>query len=116
YGDHRDLHSFPTRRSSDLGQPLELLGHAPALVAIEAEDQGRRVARVAVPPGHEDELLGEELIGDPFVGERDLALLALDEGDLAAVAAVEPGDELAGVADGGGEEQQADVRGEEVEG
>src|SRR5687767_15644389 len=22
YGDHRDLHSFPTRRSSDLGNPL----------------------------------------------------------------------------------------------
>src|SRR5438105_7579649 len=35
YGAHRDLHSFPTRRSSDLAADLvELLGHCPGLQAL----------------------------------------------------------------------------------
>src|SRR5690606_41436052 len=29
YGDHRDLHSFPTRRSSDLGVPFLLISADP---------------------------------------------------------------------------------------
>ena len=35
----------PSAASASSGKPLELLGDAPALVAVEAEDQGRRLAR-----------------------------------------------------------------------
>ena len=31
YGDHRDLHSFPTRRSSDLGRVVEVKGFGAGL-------------------------------------------------------------------------------------
>src|SRR5690348_17660536 len=46
-GDHRDLHSFPTRRSSDLGQPEHrVLG--PALDEPERDqaDQDRKSTRL----------------------------------------------------------------------
>src|SRR5687767_15372532 len=53
-GDHRDLHSFPTRRSSDLGQGdvahlpgLGVAAHQPHLVALgeagEATGEGHRL-------------------------------------------------------------------------
>src|SRR5690349_22037852 len=31
YGDHRDLHSFPTRRSSDLGEMVQERGFSPGV-------------------------------------------------------------------------------------
>src|SRR5437762_9447098 len=36
YGPHRDLHSFPTRRSSDLLQPGDLIVIGPALFEVRA--------------------------------------------------------------------------------
>src|SRR5436189_5093392 len=48
YGDHRDLHSFPTRRSSDLRVHHVLLGPEVALAALRARLRGlprRRVDR-----------------------------------------------------------------------
>src|SRR5690349_23096779 len=41
-GDHRDLHSFPTRRSSDLEVPLDVVAHVEALDR-EAMRQARGV-------------------------------------------------------------------------
>src|SRR5205823_14264264 len=44
-GVHRDLHSFPTRRSSDLGVPFHAilrLGHRPAKQNEMAEPPGRQ--------------------------------------------------------------------------
>ncbi len=91
-------------------QPLELLGHIPALVAIEAKNEGRHLAGMAVALGHQHDLLGEELVGDPHVGERHLALLALDQLEPPAMAALEPGQEFARIADGRGQKQQPGVR------
>src|SRR5438045_9370357 len=48
YCDHRDLHSFPTRRSSDLkvgadeGRNVSRRGHAPALRALPEEPRDLR--------------------------------------------------------------------------
>ena len=39
---------------------LDLLGHGPALVAVEAKDQGRRHPRLGVAAGHFLELLGQQ--------------------------------------------------------
>src|SRR6266487_2674892 len=62
YGDHRDLHSFPTRRSSDLGGvlrgqakgvPTDRVQHVVALLALEPRDhvaarEGLQVPHVQV--------------------------------------------------------------------
>src|SRR4051812_20966745 len=71
-------------------QALELLRQAPALLAIEAEDERGHLARVAVPLGHGDELLGEKLIGDPLVRQRNAPLGTLHELELSLMAAPEP--------------------------
>src|SRR5437870_6827596 len=42
YADHRDLHSFPTRRSSDLADRHNL-------VVVAVQDQGRHVDPLQVP-------------------------------------------------------------------
>src|SRR6202043_682685 len=47
YGDHRDLHSFPTRRSSDLVQLFQLGQHRlPALPELGAVRVERTLDRV----------------------------------------------------------------------
>jgi hypothetical protein len=51
--------------------------------------------------GHVHDQFVEELIGNPVVGERHLAVLAFDELDLTAVTAVQPVDELGGVTNRG---------------
>jgi len=97
-------------------QPLEHLRDAPALVAIEAEDQcGGRAHRV-VALGHLHELLAEEHVRHPAVGERNLALLALHKLQFAAVAPLQPAEEFQRVADGGRQQQEADVRGQHGQG
>src|SRR5947209_20620503 len=53
-GDHRYLHSFPTRRSSDLYRQLGLL----------SEQRGPPFLRERLRRGKEDLLLGCELVGD----------------------------------------------------
>ena len=58
---------------------LDLLGHGPAFVAIEAEDQGRRHPRVGVALGHLFELLGEQRIADPVVAQGHAAFFAADQ-------------------------------------
>src|SRR5262249_16245151 len=65
------------------------------------------------PPGHVPPLLPQELVGHPAEGQRHLALLALDQLQLAPVAALQPGHELRRVADGRRQEQQPDVLGQE---
>src|SRR5206468_12439585 len=77
-GDHRDLHSFPTRRSSDLRSPVAVTTTAPAAAAsavrwsagsseasaraasliggsgVAPSDRGRRTGgRSCAPPGYE---------------------------------------------------------------
>src|SRR5205807_10048129 len=48
-GDHRDLHSFPTRRSSDLGKPVRGIGErrrgqiGPKICAVEARQAEEQV-------------------------------------------------------------------------
>ncbi len=58
---------------------LELLGDAPALLAVEAEDQGGRQPRGLVPLGHSLDLLGEQLVGHPLEDQRHLALAPFDQ-------------------------------------
>src|SRR5438045_6750659 len=45
YGDHRDLHSFPTRRSSDLGAPARLSAiHSFAKAPLRMSASSRRIS------------------------------------------------------------------------
>ncbi len=90
-------------------EPLEHLGHAPALIAVEAEDQGRGGAPVSFPTGHRHQLIAQELVADPAKGQRHLAFLALDQLQLARVTAFQPGQELKCVAHRGRQQQQPNV-------
>ena len=89
---------------------LDLLGHRPALVAIEAEDQGRRAAGRVVALGHGLDLLAQEHVGHPVEIQRHLPLFALDQFQLPLVAVAKPVDEFHGVAHGRRQEQRADLR------
>ena len=93
----------------------DVLGDAPALLAVEAEDQGGRPRAFLVATRHHDELFVEELVGHPFVGQRHPAFLALDQRDLAVVLPRQPADELGRVADRRREQEQADVLGQHAE-
>ncbi len=91
---------------------LQLLGDVPALLTVEAEDQGRSAADVGFAFGHERQLFIEQLIADPAVAQRHAALGPFDQLQLAAVRLVEPAQELAGVAHRGRQEQQSHMRGQ----
>ncbi|GBD37659.1 hypothetical protein HRbin36_02795 [bacterium HR36] len=58
------------------GQPLELFGDAPAFLTVETEDECRRLPRRRRTLGHPLHMLGEELVGDVLISERDTAFLA----------------------------------------
>src|SRR5688572_31630071 len=56
YGDHRDLHSFPTRRSSDLVLVLSNSGK-------RSDDNAERLARLGLPANeHEGVLTSGEVL------------------------------------------------------
>src|SRR5207244_11581845 len=62
--DHRTLHSFPTRRSSDLGFPGHLLDRRPKHIMLAAEvevEGGARDAGCAGDAVHREVLEGELL-------------------------------------------------------
>src|SRR5699024_5624641 len=106
YGAHRDLHSFPTRRSSDLGQP-EHLGEA--VHRVRGEHPGAGAA------GGAGVLLdvGELGVGDRVVGAQRHRVDQVDPvlGDAL--------DGLAGLGGAAGDEDDRDVqahRGHEVAG
>ncbi len=88
-------------------EPLQLLGHAPTFIAIEGEDEGRRLACRVIPLGHIHQQLVEKMIRHPAIGEWDLPLAPFDEINFAAVRAIEPVEELDCVAHRRGEEQQS---------
>jgi hypothetical protein len=83
-------------------QALEHLGHAPTLIAVEAENQRRRRAVLALALGHVDQLIAEKFIADPAERQRHLAFLALDQFQFALMTALQPVEELAGISDRGG--------------
>ena len=93
----------------------DVLGDAPALLAVEAEDQGGRPRTFLVAARHHDELFVEELVGHPLVGQRHPAFPALYQGDLAVVLPRQPADELGRVPDRRREQEQADVLGQQAE-
>ena len=95
---------------------LDLLGHGPALVAIEAEDQGGRHPRVGIALGHVFDLLGQQLVADPVVGQRHAAFFAADQFEGPLVAQPQPVDEVHGVAHGGREQEQPHVRRQQSQG
>src|SRR5262245_20997139 len=101
--------------TSQQRQSLELFGNAPAHVAIEGEDQGRRFWRGRLPLSQLDQVLTKQQIGNPVIRERHLALVALDQLDFTAMASIEPVDELVGIANRGREKQQTHVLGKEIE-
>src|SRR5437879_2105840 len=67
------------RRPRQQVESFQMLGDAPALIAVEAEDQCRRRAVFALALRHVDELIAEKLIRHPAKRQRDLALLAFDQ-------------------------------------
>jgi len=81
-------------------QPLEQFGGRPALVAVEAEHERRRRSRLADALRHQDQLVAEEFVGDVAEVQRNLAVVALHQIELALVAAIQPAHELRGVAHG----------------
>ncbi|WP_231749947.1 hypothetical protein [Tautonia plasticadhaerens] len=83
--------------------------------SVEAEDKGGRPGALLVAGRHHDELLVEEPVGHPFVGQRHPSFLALHQPDRAAVLPVQPADELVRIADRRREQQQADVAGQHAE-
>ena len=89
---------------------LDLLGQRPALLAVEAEDQGGGPPRLVVAGGHFFEVLAQQHVAHPMETQRHLAFLALDQFELALVAVAEPVDEFHGVAHGGREQEGADLR------
>jgi hypothetical protein len=95
---------------------LELLGHAPAGLAVEAEDQGGRGPRIFVAPGHLFDVLAQEPVGHPMERQRHLPLVALHPLDAAVVRPAKPLDELVRVAHRGREQKQPNVPGQEAEG
>jgi len=60
---------------ADDRQPLEPLGHLPALVAIEAEDQGGHAALCVVVADHLGQQLGNQLVADPDELQRHTPLV-----------------------------------------
>ncbi len=98
---------LPALPAPEQVEPFQLLGRGPAFVAVEAKNQRRRLPRRLVPLDHVQEQFAQELIGHPVISERDLAFLALDQIDLALMAALQPLDEFVGIADRGGEQQQS---------
>ena len=60
---------------------FELFGHAPAFVAVEAEHQSWRVARLFVAVGHNFQLVRKELISDPAKVQRHAAFVALQQSE-----------------------------------
>ena len=95
---------------------LDLLGHGPAFVAIEAEDQGRRHPRLGIALGHFFELLGEQHVADPVVAQRHAAFFAADQFQGPLVALPQPVDEVHGVAHRGREQEQPHVRRQQAQG
>ena len=93
---------------------LDLLGHAPALLAVEAEDQGGRAADLLVAGGHVFELLGQQRVGHPVELQRHAALAPLDQLHAAVVAGAEPVDEFQRVSHRGRKQQNADVLGQKA--
>src|SRR5438105_15886191 len=63
--DHRDLHSFPTRRSSDLGAARRLAATAPALTAtltrIVSGVRSLAAAGMAPPDTHDRQPKGQQM-------------------------------------------------------
>src|SRR5207248_10625127 len=49
-GDHQDLHSFPTRRSSDLGDPLRIGQRLVEVLALEDEVAAKHFLRLGEGP------------------------------------------------------------------
>ena len=89
---------------------FELLGDRPAFVAIETENEGRRAACRLVSVGHDFQLFAQELISNPLVGQRNLAIGTLNELDFSIEAAAQPDNEFGRVSDRGRQQQHADVR------
>ena len=77
---------------------LEQLGDRPALLAVETEDQGGGQAALALPAKHQFQLLVQQLVADPLIGQRHLSLVALDQSQPAIVAGGQPMGELPGIA------------------
>src|SRR5947199_6797017 len=60
HGDHRDLHSFPTRRSSDLKDTCGRPAVGPRLIAIRGGRWGSRVDAGTPPPSPNGDQRSEE--------------------------------------------------------
>lgn len=83
---------------------FELFGDVPALVAIEAKDECGRVAALLRAGRHDFNLFVEQLVADPLILKRHLALGALNKFNVALMRETQPLRELVGVAHGGGEQ------------
>src|SRR5438270_4386168 len=92
YGDHRDLHSFPTRRSSDLPRPAVGLDD----VAVHPE-RALAELRALRSEEHTSELQSQSNLVCRLLLEKKISLIALF---LNAVAACTVGRILAGLAPG----------------
>ena len=79
--------------------PLELLRHFPAAVAVEAEDECRRVAGLVAPFGHLFNLLVEQQVADPLKMERHLSLPPFHQLNAPLVTRLQPLAKLERVAD-----------------
>ena len=96
--------------------PLDRIGDGPALVAVETKDQRGNQALVVTSGVHPLEELRQKLIADPLIGERDLPLVAGDQCQFSLGVIAQPGDEIVGVPDRGGDQQGPDMFGEKFQG